>query len=109
MTTEQLREEYELEEMMIRNESPDETEYEDCILCCEAHDIDNMKVVNGAWVCSLCIEDNRAEGRSTYHMVLEAQDRISQRRMRIEAGIKGLKNFRADLKLITDSHKKVHA
>lgn len=104
MTPEQLREEYILEEMLYsRYENIDEAEYDDCILCCESHDIENMKLVNHAWVCIRCIQDKRSENVSTYKMVLGAQKRLEERRMRIEAGVKELKNFKADLSLITDS------
>lgn len=113
MTPEQLRAEYEMEEMLFGKDNPllDEIEHEDCILCCEGHNIENMQVVNGAWVCNLCIQDNRAENISTYKMVLDAQQRLAERKSRIEAASLDMKkNFWPTLKVITDSYKrKVHA
>jgi ferredoxin len=88
MTPEQLREEYEMEEMLYgRYENIDETEsdteFEDCILCSESQDVEAMKKVCGSWVCSVCVIELNQSGENIKELVQKEQIRVAEKKRRL--------------------------
>ena len=80
MTKEERLIEYRRDSILDNMENEPEIDFEDCILCNEAYDAENMKIIDAEYVCIHCINYNVSEGIDTAKMVREAKNIRDQRR-----------------------------